>query len=394
MLLVVIFLIFTEILTLSVFKAAIKPRSRGLYFFAVIIHVVLSIWFWTLLVKLYTYRGIFDEPDHIRMLMSLSGTLAAVFVPRLIIIVLHYLGKLFRIRKGGHVRWLTRTGIFSGLLIFTVLTLSALYGRFNFRVERVEMKIEGLHPDLDGITIAQISDLHLASFYNHRMALEKAMNMINSLKPDLILNTGDFVSYGWREYDTNDTIIVKARSRHGNYAVPGNHDFGTYHPFFTETDRRNNVLLINRKIEASGYTLLSDTNTTVTIGAARIGLIGIITSGKFPHVIHGNLKKAMEGLGDVDLKILLSHDPNQWAGEVAGKTDIDITLSGHTHGMQIGIYTKFFRWSPAKYIYPHWNGLYTEGRQLHYVNRGLGVLGIPFRIWMPPEITFITLKKE
>jgi predicted MPP superfamily phosphohydrolase len=326
--------------------------------------------------------------------MSLSGTVAAVFLPRLIIIILHYTGKLFRIRRGGHIRWLTGTGIITGLLMFTVLSLSALYGRFNFKVEKVEMRINDLHPDLNGITIVHISDLHLASFYNHRGALEKAMETVNRLNPDLILNTGDFVSYGWREYDTNDTIIAKARSKYGNYAVMGNHDFGTYHPFYTEADRNDGVLLMNKYVMASGYTVLNDTNTIVQIGNARLGLIGIITMGRFPRVVHGNLTKALEGLGDVDLKILLSHDPNQWTEDVVGKTDIDITLSGHTHGMQMGIYTRNFRWSPAKYFYPHWNGLYSEGRQLHYVNRGLGVLGMPFRIWMPPEITFITLRGE
>ena len=123
-------------------------------------------------------------------------------------------------------------------------------------------------------------------------------------------------------------------------------------------------------------------------------MIGIITKGRYPDIIHGDLGKALSGLDSVDLKILLSHDPNQWETDVVSKTDIDITLSGHTHAMQMGIYTKKFRWSPAKYFYPHWNGLYTQGNQVHYVNRGLGVLAIPFRIWMPPEITVITLKKE
>jgi predicted MPP superfamily phosphohydrolase len=110
--------------------------------------------------------------------------------------------------------------------------------------------------------------------------------------------------------------------------------------------------------------------------------------------LHGDLEKAIAGLDSVDLKILMTHDPNHWAMAVKGKTNIDITLSGHTHGMQMGIYTKKFKWSPSMYFYPHWGGLYSEGKQFHYVNRGLGVLAIPFRIWMPPEITIITIKQE
>ena len=116
--------------------------------------------------------------------------------------------------------------------------------------------------------------------------------------------------------------------------------------------------------------------------------------GRHPDIIHGDLRKALSGLDSVDLKILLSHDPNQWDEDVVSKTDIDITLSGHTHGMQMGIYTKKFKWSPSKYFYPHWGGLFREGNQYQYVNLGLGVLAIPFRIWMPPEITVITLKRE
>jgi hypothetical protein len=272
--------------------------------------------------------------------------------------------------------------------------LSTFYGRFNFKTEEVTIKIKGLNRDLDGLKIVQLSDLHLPCFYNHRKLLQKVMYDVNSMKPDLILNTGDFIDFGWREFERNDTILSKARSRFGNYAILGNHDVGTYDPFFTEADRENNILIMNNLIKASGYLVLNDEFKIVNIGRARIALIGIVTKGRHPHMIHGNLEKAISGLDSVDLKILLSHDPNQWAEDVTGKTDIDITLSGHTHGMQMGIITKKFRWSPSKYFYPHWNGLYSVGNQYQYVNRGLGVLAIPFRIWMPPEITVITIKRE
>jgi predicted MPP superfamily phosphohydrolase len=120
-------------------------------------------------------------------------------------------------------------------------------------------------------------------------------------------------------------------------------------------------------------------------------VIGVMTKGSFPEIIHSDLNKAYSGTDSADLKILLAHDPNQWEKDVTGKTDIDITLSGHTHGMQIGILTKRVKWSPARYFYPQWNGLYKTGEQYLIVNRGLGVLAIPFRIGMPPEITVITL---
>jgi predicted MPP superfamily phosphohydrolase len=280
------------------------------------------------------------------------------------------------------------------IFILSIVALGTLHGRFNFKTEQVTIKIKGLNKDLDGLKIVQLSDMHLAGFYHHRKVLQAVMDKVNSYKPDLILNTGDFVSYGWREFGRNDTILITAKSRYGNFAVMGNHDFGTYHPDFTEADRANNVLIMNKLIESSGYKVLNDEFTKVKAGNARIGIIGVITMGRHPHIIHGDLGKAISGLDSVDLEILMSHDPNHWKMAVAGKTDINLTLSGHTHGMQMGIFTKKFKWSPSKYFYPHWGGLFSEGDQYQYVNLGLGVLAIPFRIWMPPEITVITLKSE
>jgi uncharacterized protein len=389
-----VILLISEFLSIAVFKEHIRTKSKSLFFIFVIIHVVLSLWLWRLLFEVITYNSAFDNARHIWLLMDLTGTVAAVFVPRVILILLHFTGKLIRIRHGGYVRWLSNTGVGIGIMMFSVIAFGTLYGRFNFRTENVVIKVNGLNNDLDGLKIVQISDLHLASFYNHPNALQKVMEDVTDLKPDLILNTGDFVTYGWQEFGRNDTILVKARSRYGNYAVLGNHDFGTYNPFFTEADREDNVLIIKNLVTASGYHVLIDTNMIVKIKNAKIGLIGIMTKGRHPDIIHGNLAKAAEGLDSVDLKILLSHDPNQWIEDVVGKTDINITLSGHTHGMQMGIYSKKLKWSPAKYFYPHWSGLFKEGNQVQYVNRGLGCLAIPFRIWMPPEITLITLQRE
>jgi uncharacterized protein len=389
-----IILIIVEILTVFTLRDFLRDRSRVICTISLIINFIFSFLLWWLLIRDVTYNSFYDNPDHISMMMNFAGTICAVVIPRIILIIFHFTGRLFRIKKGGYIRWLTNTGLSISILMLSVLALSDFYSRSNFTIEKVEIKFKGLNNDLDGLKIVQISDMHLSSFYNHAKSLKKAMEKVNALKPDLILNTGDFVTFGWREFDSNDTILSKAKSRYGNYAVLGNHDFGNYHPFYTEADRENNVLIINNKVKSSGYTVLNDTNMTVKIKGAKIGLIGIITKGRHPVIIHGDLKKALAMLDSTDLKILLSHDPNQWETDVVSKSDIDLTLSGHTHGMQIGITLKNFRWSPAKFIYPHWSGIYSEGRQVQYVNKGLGELSIPFRIWMPPEITLITLKRE
>ena len=392
--LLLIVLIITEVLTPAVLRQHFYTVSRTKYFISIIFHVIFSLWLWILFLELVTYNGFFDTPVHIWLKMSMNGMMCAIVGPRVILIVLHFAGKLLRNKNEGHKRWLTNTGLTLMVIILSLIGIGTLYGRFNFKTVDITINIEGLNKDLDGLKIVQISDLHLAGFYHHSHILSQVMEKVNSYNPDLILNTGDFVTYGWREFDRNDTILSIAKSRYGNFAVMGNHDFGTYHPFYTEADRANNVLIMQNLIELSGYRVLVDEYATVNIGDAKIALIGIITMGRHPDIFYGDMEKAISGLDSVDLKIFLSHDPNQWEKEVAGKTDIDITLSGHTHGMQMGIITDKLKWSPSKYFYPHWNGLFTEGDQYQYVNRGIGVLAIPFRIWMPPEITIITLKQE
>jgi len=387
-------LIITEIFTLIALRQHLYIRSKPIFYISIVIHVILSLWLWRLFLELASYRSFFDTPRHIWLIMNMTGMICAVVVPRAILNLFHFSGKLAKFKKGDHIRWLTNTGLILGFTIFSIIAFGTLHGRFNFRTEAVTIKIKGLKKELDGFRIVQLSDLHLSGFYNHGKLLQKVMKEVNSYEPDMILNTGDFVSYGWREFDGSDTILSKAISRYGNYAVMGNHDLGTYHPFFTEADKKDNVLIMNDMIRSSGYTVLNDEHTIVNVKEAKIGLIGVITMGRHPHIIHGDLGRAMSGLDSVDFKILLSHDPNHWEEEVTSKTDIDLTLSGHTHGMQMGILTKKFRWSPSKYYYPHWSGLFSQGDQFQYVNRGLGVLQIPFRIWMPPEITVITLRAE
>jgi len=389
-----IILIITEILTPVVLRQHFYIYSKPKYYISIIVHVILSIWVWILYIETTSNNTFFDNPRHVWLMMNLTGMIIAVVIPRIILNILHFSGTLIKIKNRGHIRSLTNSGLIVMIVLLSIIGLGSLYGRFNFKTEEVTIKIKGLNKDLDGLKIIQLSDMHLSTFYHHKKLLQKVMDEVNAFKPDLILNTGDFVSFGWREFERDDTILSKARSKYSNFAILGNHDAGTYDPYFTEADKENNILILNKLIKDSGYQVLNDEFSIVNIGKAKIALIGVITKGRHPHMIHGDLNKAMSGLDSVDLKILLTHDPNHWSEAVTGKTDIGITLSGHTHGMQMGILTKKIRWSPAKYFYPHWNGLYMTGNQYQYVNRGLGVLAIPFRIWMPPEITILTIKSE
>ena len=388
---VYLFIIFiaTELITPIVIKQRFYYKSKIFFYLLCITHAVMSIWFWILFIETKIYNGPFDDPANLWNLMQIRGIMLAVTFPRSIIIITHFINKFLKRNN-----WLSNAGLTIASVFFLIIAIGTFWGRFNVKTDNIEIKINGLHNDLDGFRIVQISDLHLASFYRNEKFLSKCVNMINSYNPDLLINTGDFVSYGWREFSNFDTILSKAHGKYGNFAILGNHDFGTYQPYLTETDKKNHILQINQKIKSSGYFILNDEHTIVNVKNAKIGIIGIATMGRHSNLYHGNIDSVLKELDTVDLKIALTHDPNHFDMAIEGKTDIDITLSGHTHGMQMGIMTKNFKWSPSKYFYPHWNGLYVSEKQYHYVNRGLGTVGIPFRIWMPPEITLITLKNE
>ena len=390
----ILFLILLEVVTILVLKERFYKDSPNKFWLSVVIHSFLSIYIWYLLFRILFYHGEFDTPENIWQRTNMMGVIIAVIIPRIMLFVFHYTGKIIRIIQKGYVKFLTDSGLVICAVILIIISIGTFYSRNNFRVEKIEIRISGLNPDLNGLKIAQISDLHLSSYHKRMQQLEKAINVINALDPDIIINTGDFVTYGAGEYGNCDTTLVKQKSRFGNYAVLGNHDMGTYMPQKTTTWVNENQNKLNRLIAKSGYLLLADTNKIIKIKNAEVALIGVTTAGRYPDIKHGDVRKAMEGIESSDFRILLAHDPNQWEEDVSGKTNIDLTLSGHTHGMQFGIITKNFRWSPSKYIYSHWNGLYSSGNQYHYVNRGLGLLAIPFRIWMPPEITLLILKSE
>ena len=382
-----------DILSFLVLKDHFYRKSKTVFIIFSIIHLAFSLWIWITFIRVVTYNGPFDSPENVGNQMALTGLICAVVMKRGLIIFTHYLGILFRIKQKNHIRILTNIGLSGAAIYFTILALSFLV-RFNYKTEELTMKIKDLDDEFDGLRLVQISDLHLGGFHSRPEKVSEIVEKVNILHPDIIINSGDFVSYGWRELDGYDSVLSKAGSKYGNFAVIGNHDIGTYIPEQTDAGIKENLARMRDLIRSSGYTLLDNGHAEIKIGTKVISVIGVRTGGRFPEITHGSINEAMEGLDSADLKIAICHDPDQWEGEIAGSTNIDLTFSGHTHGMQLGIITGFFRWSIAKYFYPHWNGIYKEGDQLQYVNRGAGVLAMPFRIWMPPEITVITLKSE
>jgi predicted MPP superfamily phosphohydrolase len=283
-------------------------------------------------------------------------------------------------------------GLLSGFLPFFVILNGVFKTVYKFKVYHHIINSTTLPKSFDGLRIVQISDLHLGSFNYNYSKIKNAIEKINHLKPDYMVITGDLVNnFAW-ELRGWETVFKKLDVKKGKYAILGNHDYGDYSKWETLKKKKENFEAIKQFYKHTGFKLLLNESVIVSKDKERIAIIGVENWGKPPFKKYGNLQKAIEHIKDIPFKILLSHDPTHWEEEVIDKTDIDITLSGHTHGMQAAFQYKKLQWSPIKYKFKHWAGLYQHKQQYLYVNRGLGWLGFPGRIGMRPEITFIELQ--
>jgi predicted MPP superfamily phosphohydrolase len=327
------------------------------------------------------------------LITSLYGLTVSSFIPKVIFVII--ISVLFftnyAFSQNESLLVIPLVGLFSGFLPFFVILHAIFRALYRFKVHHSKIRTGLLEKETGRLKVVHISDLHLGSFNFRYHILERAVKIINHLKPDLILFTGDLVNnFAW-ELKGWSEVLQKLEAKHGKFAVLGNHDYGDYSTWKTEDLKKKNFESIKYFYRKIGFRLLLNESETLTFGRNEIGLIGVENWGHPPFPQHGDLGKAISGLPETDLNILLSHDPTHWAEEVVGATDIFLTLSGHTHGMQAGVNLKNKQWSPIKYKYKHWAGLHQEGEQHLNVNRGLGWLGFPGRLGMRPEISFIEI---
>ncbi|MBK8700473.1 MAG: metallophosphoesterase [Saprospiraceae bacterium] len=265
-------------------------------------------------------------------------------------------------------------------------------GKYKYTVKRVQLAFKDLPKAFDGFKIVQISDIHSGSF-DDIGAVRKGIELANAQDADLLLFTGDLVNSEKDEINPYVDVFKALTSKAGKYAVLGNHDYYGY--YSVEESKKpaywNDFM---SKFETMGFTMLNNTHTYIEKDGERICLAGVENWGAGRHFPkHGDLKKALTGVGKEDFTILMSHDPSHWDHHVLpDDKHVHLTLSGHTHGMQFGIDMPGFKWSPVKYRYPRWMGLYEEAGQYLYVNRGFGFLAFPGRVGMWPEITVLELK--
>ena len=286
-------------------------------------------------------------------------------------------------------------GLIITLFLIAALVWGMLVNRYRFKLHRVQVPIDNLPDSLEGFKLIQLSDIHAGSFTDPKH-LKQAINLINEQEPDLICFTGDLVNNAAEEIAPYINTFKQLQSKFGIYAILGNHDYGDYVRWPDQNSKSENL---NRLVAAHndlGWKLLRDESSRISIGQGIIQLIGVENiSAKGRFQVYGNLEKAYGESHPADVKILLSHDPSHWRDEVLDYKDINLCLSGHTHGMQFGLELgRFIKWSPVKYVYKEWAGLYQEGQQFLYVNRGFGFLGYPGRVGILPEITRIEFVKS
>ncbi|MHC2990986.1 DNA mismatch repair protein MutT [Pontibacter sp. HJ8] len=402
---VVLFILF--LVDFYVFQA-IKTVTQGLTISAQRIIYVL---YWTVFgITAITFllasltRG--TPPDAYKT--YLASTLFIIFASKLVVVLFLFVDDALRLGKivinhasssgpaydPSRSKFINQMGLLVAAVPFTAFIYGMVKGAYDYRVKRVTLHFPNLPKAFDGFKMLQISDLHTGSF-NSAEPLKEAVRLINQQEADLVFFTGDLVNNVATELTDHLDTLKEIKSRNGVFSVLGNHDYGDYVAWESNEAKTRNLQTLIESHGKMGWQILMNENRLIEKDGEHIAVLGVENWGakaRFPK--YGNLSKAYSGAENSPFKVLLSHDPSHWDAEINQKyPDIDLTLSGHTHGMQFGVNIPGLKWSPVQYVYDQWAGLYKQGKQYLYVNTGLGFLGYPGRVGFLPEITVFELKQ-
>jgi predicted MPP superfamily phosphohydrolase len=362
----------------------------------------------------YLYTYFTNKPLHPEVLPNFFiGFFFSFFVFKLLLIVLFlsedlirllmlsvtYVKSLFtrsnaRAKAPGRRNFIRQTGLFVASIPFASMIYGVTKGKYNFQVNKVRLGFDNLPSAFDGFRVVHISDIHSGSFTGKEGVVE-GVELVNRQNADLICFTGDLVNNDSKEIEPFIEDFKQLKSKHGVYSTLGNHDYGDYKSWDSQEAKQQNMELLFEYQAEMGFRLLNNDHVRIERGGQRILLCGVENWGNRPFPQRGDLDLALKGAEPDDFKILMSHDPTHWDKKVLDHPfHFDLTLAGHTHGMQFGVEIPGFKWSPIKYIYPQWAGLYEKSSQLLYVNRGFGFLGFPGRVGIWPEITVFEFYKN
>lgn len=328
------------------------------------------------------------------IMWALFGYLS-IYAAKLTFIVCDSAGLLVRaiLRRRNRAAVAAVVGCIAALSVFIVLWWGALVTRYDIEVKPVSVAVSGLPDTFDGYTIAQISDLHVGSYGTDTTYVSRLVDSINALQPDIIVFTGDIVNRTTAELHPFVAPLSRLQAPDGVLSILGNHDYGDYYEWDSPQAKTDNMRLMHQLQQQMRWHLLDNETIMLHRGTDSLAVIGVQNVGDPPFPIYGSLSKAYPAISDAAVKVLLSHNPVHWTDSIANRPEVNValTLSGHTHAMQIAC----GRFSPAALRYKTWGGLYTDslGRAL-YVNIGIGEVAFPARVGATPEITLITLHKK
>lgn len=330
-----------------------------------------------------------------RLINGLMAALLLIFVPRLFSSVILMAEDVTRVFRGFPARSLYASEATLALagVVFLVVLFGLTTGKHFYQLKRETLYFPDLPEAFDGFTITQFSDVHSGSFTDAK-GVQKGLDLVKDQKSDLLLFTGDLVNNMASEMDPWIPRFATLHAPYGNYSVLGNHDYGDYARWESSAAKAANLERLKAIHGEIGFKLLLNEAVTIRKQDQSISLVGVENWGKGGFHKYGDLEKATANVPDNAFKILMSHDPSHWDEVTLGHNQhIHLTLAGHTHGMQFGIEMFGFKWSPIKYFYKQWAGLYQQGSKYLYVNRGFGFHGLRGRIGIWPEITVLTLKR-
>ena len=342
--------------------------------------------------------------------MYFFGIFLAIFIPKLIVVLFmfgedilrFFVGLFMKVAgsqntpfMGSRRKFVSTIAWGIAAIPFASLIYGMVQGKYNYKVLKYTLEFEDLPDAFDGYTLTQLSDIHCGSFDDHHK-VEYAVDLANRQKSDVILFTGDLVNNMADEIEKWQPTFSKLSAADGVYSVLGNHDYGDYMNWNSQTAKANNLQKLKNIQREMGWDLLLNENRYLERNGARIALVGVENWGDHGFIKAGDLDKACKGISTSDFKILMSHDPSHWQEKVKeDPRNFHLTLSGHTHGMQFGVEIPgLVKWSPIQYRYKNWAGIYEEFGRFINVNRGFGFLGYPGRVGIWPEITVIKLKKK
>lgn len=372
-----------------------KMKKRGFYLWFRILSLLPALFF--ICTMFYIRYEMRDSADYqiAANIQWVIFTLVTIYFPKYIYILFYHINKAYNYVRKKQVRTFRQIGFATAIFMIAFLVYGAVVTTNDFYVKEQVISVEDLPDGFEDYKIVLLADFHLGNWNNRYKIMQPIIRLVNQQKADIIIFAGDLINnyadetYGWEQH------FKQLHAQQGMYAVLGNHDYGDYTNWDSKEEKMVNLETTKNNIRSLGFNLLLNEHTEIIKDGDTLTLVGVENYGSVHFARYSDLKKALKGTDKHRKKILITHDPTHWQEEVIDKhPNIFLTLSGHTHAAQLGIMIGKFKFSPASLIYPQWDGLYRHNQQYIYVNRGMGFVGVPLRIGVPPEITILRLKKK